>query len=362
MAGKHNILLIWDRIGDYHRARWRALQQLNGTENVFGADLGGADKLYKWQSTGNSPQYYLFSEKPVEQKDRKTRFDNFKKCVRENNITAICLGYGRLEYLQFIFWAWKRGIHVLVFCESWYPRNAILDTIKGKGLSLFANTFFVSGKRAFDHFTKRYGIHPSRIKTGYSVVDNEHFTRKEEAPPKENVLLCVARYSEEKNLSFLIKSFIASELSERWTLRIVGDGPQKEVLKDQAKGHSNIELTNWVTYDQIPQLFYKARLFILPSTFEPWGLVVNEAMTASLPVLVSYAVGAAPDLVGDDNGAVFDEENETQLVNILNNYNNKSQEELDEQGHRSLEKIKQFTPETWASSIMSLLEQKQPKG
>jgi glycosyltransferase involved in cell wall biosynthesis len=47
-------------------------------------------------------------------------------------------------------------------------------------------------------------------------------------------------------------------------------------------------------------------VFVLPSAHEPWGLVVNEAMNAAKPVVVSDQVGCAPDLVRDGvNGFVF---------------------------------------------------------
>ena len=57
---------------------------------------------------------------------------------------------------------------------------------------------------------------------------------------------------------------------------------------------------------ELPALYDLCDLFVLPSRFEPWGLVVNEVMNASRPVLVSDHVGAAPDLVTDgENGFVY---------------------------------------------------------
>ena len=47
----------------------------------------------------------------------------------------------------------------------------------------------------------------------------------------------------------------------------------------------------------LPALFAASDIFVLPSSDEPWGLVVNEAMASGLPVIVSDDVGAATDLV-----------------------------------------------------------------
>ena len=48
---------------------------------------------------------------------------------------------------------------------------------------------------------------------------------------------------------------------------------------------------------EMPAFYDLCDLFVLPSHFEPWGLVINEAMNAGKPVIVSDCVGAAPDLV-----------------------------------------------------------------
>jgi glycosyltransferase involved in cell wall biosynthesis len=56
---------------------------------------------------------------------------------------------------------------------------------------------------------------------------------------------------------------------------------------------------------ELPRFYDLADLFVLPSAREPWGLVVNEAMNAAKPVIVSDRVGAGPDLVRDgSNGFV----------------------------------------------------------
>ena len=57
--------------------------------------------------------------------------------------------------------------------------------------------------------------------------------------------------------------------------------------------------TGFVNQSELPALYAASDVFVLPSENEPWGLAVNEAMCASLPVVVSREVGCAPDLVRD---------------------------------------------------------------
>ncbi len=57
--------------------------------------------------------------------------------------------------------------------------------------------------------------------------------------------------------------------------------------------------------DALLNAYAAADVFVLPSTFEPWGLVVNEAMAAGLPVIASAAVGCADDLIVDGETGVL---------------------------------------------------------
>jgi glycosyltransferase involved in cell wall biosynthesis len=90
-------------------------------------------------------------------------------------------------------------------------------------------------------------------------------------------------------------------------LLFAGSGPQREQLERRAKrtGFNSIRFLGFQNQTQLPALFDLCDLFVLPSRREPWGLVVNEAMNAAKPVLVSNVAGCAPDLVSDDNGWVF---------------------------------------------------------
>ena len=292
-----NILLVWDRIGDYHRARVRALRSVVGDKMVYTADLAAADNLYKWH-TEECNTHYILSTKTAEQRDIRNRLKNFRKILREKDIKYCCLaGYGRIEYLRMIIAAKMRGCKVLLFSESWYGRRTPFNILKSWFLKMFADVFLVSGIRARDFTANVLKIKPEKIAIPYSVVDNAHFANPGNYNPDTKVMLCMARFSKEKNQEFLINAFLKSSLSESWTLKLVGAGPLKEDLEKKFKEKHNITLCNWAKYNDLPTIYHNSSMFVLASTFEPWGLVVNEAMSAGLPCVVSRAVGAMPDLV-----------------------------------------------------------------
>jgi glycosyltransferase involved in cell wall biosynthesis len=71
-------------------------------------------------------------------------------------------------------------------------------------------------------------------------------------------------------------------------------------------GLSRVVITGFVNQGEISRYYAAADVLVLPSSHEPWGLVLNEGMCFGLPVVASDAVGAAPDLVhSGENGFVY---------------------------------------------------------
>lgn len=350
------VLLVWDRIGDYHAARFAAMEKAIGNK-VFIADLGGNDALYGWKNPLQKQKgYFSLSDKPVEQPDFLNRIRTFIRLVRNQKIEVAGLaGYGRPEYLAMLLICKLLNIKVILFAESWYGDNKVLNFLKGKFLGQTCHGFLVSGLKAKEHFEKKLGLNPEKIRTGYSVVDNGHFSRHGNYE-KENMLLCVARFSPEKNLVRLIRAFKKSELASGWTLLLVGGGPQKPELEQEIGHFPGIQLADWLSYAELPLLYTRARFFILPSSFEPWGLVVNEAMAAGLPIALSENVGARPDLLTEENGFVFDAQNEEPILQCLNRIGNLSTGQSNEMGEKSKSLISGFTARIWAEKFLELAE------
>lgn len=352
---ENNLLLIWDRIGDYHLARVKACEEIvHGT--VYTADLAGSDTLYKWDSIDSS-RHTVLSDKPAEESDIKNRFKAFRKLIHAKKITAVAMPYGRAEYHIFLLYARCCGIRTIIFSESWYPRGAVKDFGKALLLKILGTYYFVSGKRAYNHFANTYKIPADKIKSGYSVVDNNHFQRRVFAEKK--YIVCMARYSEEKNLSFLIHSYAKSSISKKYRLMLVGEGPLRDKLQSeiQASGlNDHIELTGWLKYADLPKAYAAAALFILPSRFEPWGLVVNEAMAAGLPVMLSDTCGCAPDLLLEGiNGWTFSIADENALIERFNTFEALSEKAIELLGKNSIQLVQTFSPQTWATTIECFL-------
>lgn len=133
------------------------------------------------------------------------------------------------------------------------------------------------------------------------------------------ILLYTGRLVDVKGIDLLLSAFAKSNYSN-YKLVIVGDGRNKEELQQQAKSlnmqdrvifagfYSGISLYAW---------YALADFFVLPSRYEPFGAVINEALVYGCPVVASKYIGAL-DFINETNGIIFDPLNETEFVNVLN--------------------------------------------
>jgi hypothetical protein len=124
--------------------------------------------------------------------------------------------------------------------------------------------------------------------------------------------LYLSKLTKRKNILFLIKNYIYlisknKKFKDSTNLIIVGDGELKiDVINLIKKFKKNIIFLGFQNQSQIPFYYKVSDFFILPSSKENWGLVVNEALSCGLPALVSDEVGSHHNLIRNCfNGMVF---------------------------------------------------------
>ena len=106
--------------------------------------------------------------------------------------------------------------------------------------------------------------------------------------------------------------------------------------------------------DLLPYFAF-AKCLVLPSRREPWGLVVNEAMAAGLPVIVSRQCGCAENLVTPNNGFLFSPDDQKTLTDCLAELENKSGSERLAMGQASRTIIAAFSLQRWVSEVERLV-------
>ncbi len=173
----------------------------------------------------------------------------------------------------------------------------------------------------------------------------------------EFVLLYVGRFSREKGLYTLLDSL--EKLSARNIQAravFVGMGPCENDLRAEAESRNlNVEFTGFLEGPALTKRYIAADVFVLPSLSEAWGLVVNEAMEAGLPVVVSNRVGALQTLVHHGkNGFVFQAGDSKSLTaGLVTLYENP--EIRRDMSIVSLDLIQKYTIPEWVENVTNAI-------
>lgn len=171
---------------------------------------------------------------------------------------------------------------------------------------------------------RKYGMKEERIFLMPMMVNNEKFYYKESHDTNPFVFLFVGRIIALKNLDVLCDAFKkAYEGNESVLLRIVGEGSELDSLMQKYSCISNISFEGPKFGKDLIDVYRSSNVLVLPSYFEQWGLVVNEAMSAGLPVIVSDKVGSRYDLVQErETGFVFYYDSVDQLIAHMLSFTN----------------------------------------
>ena len=169
-------------------------------------------------------------------------------------------------------------------------------------------------------------------------------------------ILFIGRYSKEKGINNLLEVFMELD-TEEWKLTLVGNGPLKKELKNKSKDNNKVIFKNFMQPKELLEEIKNTDICILPSSYEPFGVVIHEYTSAGKPIITSDSVGAVPTFVRNGyNGYIFKKGDKEGLKNKLNKMMNLSKEELNLMGRRSYELSKSITPTMWAETLMSVIE------
>lgn len=133
-----------------------------------------------------------------------------------------------------------------------------------------------------------------------------------------NIILYIGRLVEVKGLDLLLDAFAEAKISN-YKLVLVGDGNQRERLQIQVKTlgiEDKVIFAGYYSGNALYAWYDLANFFILPSRYEPFGAVVNEALVYGCPVVASQFIGAL-DFINADNGLIFNPTNHQEFVNVL---------------------------------------------
>jgi glycosyltransferase involved in cell wall biosynthesis len=215
--------------------------------------------------------------------------------------------FSRSARLPYVLWTGE-------WCPVRHPRRWAMRPLEG-GIAKGAAACLAYSSRTQQRL-EQLGVPAERIRVAGNASDYRYSqpsrgeldrVRREWSIEDRQVILFLGRLLEFKGPDILLEAFAGLEPSRKAFLVLAGQGPLLHRLQQQVRRRrmAHVHFTgHTVESSREKDLLYGlASVFVLPSrrwrTAEPWGLVLNEAASASLPIVTTQWAGAVGDLIRD---------------------------------------------------------------
>ena len=239
--------------------------------------------------------------------------------LQAHNIQMVVLnGYGDVVRILIIRWAKKHGVHVLLRGDSNIHGQEKVTGIRRlfKRLVLRWVSRNISGlmpmgrcgQAFFDHWMGPHNL-PSFLcpyEPDYQYIracagqQSADLIQTHQLDPDRKRLMFCGRLIGIKNVDLIIEAFKRIAVQRpQWDLVIVGTGELEDKLKKMVPAAltSRVKFVGFLQFEQTAACYAVCHVLVHPPSYEPWALVINEAVAAGLPIISTDVVGAANELI-----------------------------------------------------------------
>ena len=278
----------------------------------------------------------------------------------------LCGGYNYPASWAAAFWARRRNVPMLLWSESTALDSRNLrrpvEFLKRRFRGL-CRAYLVAGNSSRDYLLA-LGVPASSIFLAPNAVDVDLYSKlaaqARQCPQQsrakfnlpESYFLYTGRLVREKGVFDLLSAYSGLDAAARCRIGLVfvGDGPARPELERRAATLTSVSFTGFLQKEETPAVYALAEALVLPTHSDTWGLVVNEAMSCGLPVIVTTVAGCADDLVVDGyTGFAFAPGDGMNLTAILRKFV-EAPGLKNSIGSQSSLHIQRYTPALWAEA------------
>ena len=344
------VLFLYTELADYFL---KCCDELSKTAEVH---------LIRWPVNKEAPfQFVHSSEIKIYDKNSYSQ-EQLKKLISGINPDMIvCSGWVDKDYLK-LTKIYSGKIPTVLTCDTHWTGSLKqhLATILSRFflLPVFSH-IWVPGK-AQVAYARKLGFKSKKIREGFYCCDLAKFNavyakyklQKNQVFPKR--FLYVGRYYDFKGISDLWSAFtqLQKETPNDWELWCLGTGSIAPIE------HPKIRHFGFIQPKDLEPLLQQSGVFVLPSRFEPWGVVVQEYAAAGFPLLLSKAVGAQESFLEEGkNGFSFAPMNILELQNGLKKVTNLSAKELILMSEKSNDLAQKISPQKWVANVFNIYDE-----
>jgi 1,2-diacylglycerol 3-alpha-glucosyltransferase len=382
-----HIAIIWQRFLPYHIARIiQANKRLRGLgfrltaievasqDATYGFPKGRSDNQLESICCFQGESYHYHTAKEVYNKVLELLND-----VTPDIVFAPAIAFP--EGIAALAYRIKSGARSVVMDDAWEHtdrKGFVVQSIK-RIIYKNADAAFIPAASHL-HYYRKLGFVKDRIVLGVDVVDNDYFSSQvrrvqlNESEIREGrqlplrYFLFVGRFLRCKGLETLLEAYEEYRKEKNggiWNLILVGTGDSFDALYLRYNRVPGVCFAGGQFGDDLCEFYGLARILIVPSYSESWGLVVNEAMASGLPVIVSTGCGAAKTLVQEgENGWTFEPGNSKQLTQLMLLASSLSGDVLERMGQKSQSIVADWSLDRFADGILKAIKipRRQPAG
>lgn len=246
--------------------------------------------------------------------------------------------------LRAVHWCRKRKIPFISWTDGTLNSEKNIGKVQRLSRSYIVKraAAFIASSTASKEAQIAYGAAPEKCFLSYLTVDIQKYLAKKDSYQARQ-LIYVGSLIQRKGLDLLLPAL--AQTSEDIRLVIVGEGQEKPLLEQQIEKLNlteRVEFKGYVEGEALRRLYMESDAFILPTREDCFGLVLLEAMCASLPVISSKYADGARDLIEEGkNGYIVDPEDTDAFAKTIERIF--SEGRLAEMGSYSYQKAQEFS-------------------
>jgi glycosyltransferase involved in cell wall biosynthesis len=223
-----------------------------------------------------------------------------------------------------------------------------------------ADAIIATGRLAKASYEASFGPSTRVFSLPY-LIDSQPFQnieRKNGYTGRSIAFMACGQLIPRKGIDVLIRAFQRAARSRNIVLSIVGDGPERDELAASvaAEFRERIRFIGFVPFADRLKFFAESDVFVHPARHDGWGVVIQEAMSAGLPVVATVQTGAAYELVEEgQNGFLVETEDEVALSDRIGWFADHA-EQIPAFGARARTSVARLTPEWGASELVRIAQ------
>lgn len=348
-----NILVLYTRFSAYVNASFSFYAE------TYQVDV----HVVRYPVDKNSPFQLKKSERVFFYDRWDTNFADIVNIITRNNIkVVISSGWSDKLYMKIARWAFNRELLTICVADNQWmgtARQRFFTLISRIVLKGKFTKIWVPGVYQFE-YARRLGFPRYDIMQRYYTADTQTFL------PKKNIsvpkrFIYVGRLLEIKGAAVLYEavSRLIPELNRQgWQFLIIGSGPKQQEFQRLAAENACIEYHPFLQPESLVSKTAEGGVFVLPSNYDAWAVVVHEYALLGCPILLSEAVGSrSAFLVDGYNGWIFKSGCSVDLQRQCQVFMNCSGEDLNSMGRRSQTLASGYNLESWGAILQTTINE-----